>query len=89
MRGSQLVDITFDSADPEFAARAANAFAEEYVGHNLALKVESLEKSAEWLTGEVQKQADLMARATWRWRSTRKRRTPAHSTATRTSWSRG
>ncbi len=63
VRGSQLVDITFDSSDPEFAARAANAFAEEYVGHNLALKVESLEKSAEWLTGEVQKQADLMRKS--------------------------
>ena len=63
VRGSQLVDITFDSADPEFAARAANAFAEEYVAHNLALKVESLENSAEWLTGEVQKQADLMRKS--------------------------
>ncbi len=60
VRGSQLVDLTFDSADPEFAARAVNAFAEEYVAHNLSLKVESLEKSAEWLTGEVQKQALLM-----------------------------
>ena len=63
VRGSQLVDVTFESADPEFAARAANAFAEEYVAHNLSLKVESLEKSAEWLTGEVQKQADLMRKS--------------------------
>ena len=31
VRGSQLVDITFDAADPEFAARAANMFADEYV----------------------------------------------------------
>jgi succinoglycan biosynthesis transport protein ExoP len=60
VRGSQLVDITFESADPEFAQRAVNAFAEEYVAHNLSLKVEALEKSAEWLTGEVAKQADLM-----------------------------
>ncbi|MEY4095545.1 MAG: hypothetical protein RLZZ53_2744 [Acidobacteriota bacterium] len=60
VRGSQLVDITFDSADPEFAARAVNTFAEEYVQHNLSLKVENIEKSAEWLTGEVAKQAELM-----------------------------
>jgi polysaccharide biosynthesis transport protein len=60
VRGSQLVDMTFDSADPQFAARAVNVFAEEYVAHNLSLKVESLEKSAEWLTGEVEKQAELM-----------------------------
>jgi polysaccharide biosynthesis transport protein len=55
VRGSQLVDMTFDSADPQFAARAANAFADEYVSHNLELKVSALNTSAEWLTGEVQK----------------------------------
>ena len=60
MRGSQLVDVSFASADPEFAARAANAFADEYVGQNLALKIQNLEKSAEWLTGEVERQAKLV-----------------------------
>jgi capsular exopolysaccharide synthesis family protein len=60
VRGSQLVDIAFQSSDPEFAARAVNAFADEYVSHNLALKVENLEKSAEWLTGEVERQAKLV-----------------------------
>lgn len=57
VRGSQLVDMSFDSADPEFAARAVNAFADRYVRENLSLKVASLEKSAEWLTQEVAKQA--------------------------------
>ena len=60
VRGSQLVDMAFASADPEFAMRAANAFADEYVAQNLALKVENLEKSAEWLTGEVERQARLV-----------------------------
>jgi capsular exopolysaccharide synthesis family protein len=60
VRGSQLVDFLFDSADPQFAARAANAFADEYVTHNLQLKVQSLNASADWLTGEVQKQGDLV-----------------------------
>jgi capsular exopolysaccharide synthesis family protein len=60
IRGSQLVDMTFDAADPEFAARAANVFADEYVANNLALKVQTLEKSAEWLTGEVEKQGKLV-----------------------------
>ena len=60
VRGSQLVDMSFASADPEFAARAANAFADEYVGQNLALKIQNLEKSAEWLTGEVERQAKLV-----------------------------
>jgi capsular exopolysaccharide synthesis family protein len=60
VRGSQLVDMTFGAADPEFAARAVNLFAEEYVTSNLALKVQTLEKSAEWLTGEVEKQGKLV-----------------------------
>ena len=60
IRGSQLVDMTFTAADPEFAARAANTFAEEYVANNLSLKVQTIEKSAEWLTGEVEKQAKLV-----------------------------
>ena len=60
VRGSQLVDFIFDSADPQFAARAANAFADEYVTHNLELKVQTLNTSADWLTGEVQKQAELV-----------------------------
>ena len=60
VRGSQLVDVRFDSADPAFAARAANAFAERYVEENLSLKVSAIEKSAEWLSGEVAKQERLV-----------------------------
>ncbi len=60
VRGSQLVDLTYDSSDPAFAAQAANAFAEEYVSQNLALKVAALENSATWLTGEVARQQRLV-----------------------------
>jgi succinoglycan biosynthesis transport protein ExoP len=60
VRGSQLVAITYDSADPVFAAQAANAFAEEYVAQNLALKVTALESAATWLTGEVGRQQRLV-----------------------------
>jgi capsular exopolysaccharide synthesis family protein len=60
VRGSQLVDISFESSDPEFAARAANAFADRYVAENLGLKVGALEKSAEWLTQEVARQGKLV-----------------------------
>lgn len=60
VRGSQLVDLSFSSSDPEFAARAVNAVAEKYVEENLSLKIGNLEKSADWLTGEVAKQAKLV-----------------------------
>ena len=60
VRGSQLVDLSFSSSDPQFAAQGVNAFADEYVSENLRLKVQSLEKSAEWLTGEVARQQKMM-----------------------------
>ena len=60
VRGSQLVDLSFQSADPQFAAKAANAFAERYAKENLSMKVAALETSAGWLTGEVEKQEKLV-----------------------------
>jgi succinoglycan biosynthesis transport protein ExoP len=66
IRGSQLVEMSVDSSDPEFAARAVNAFANKYVEENLSLKVSSLEKSAEWLTEEVARQAKLVTESEMR-----------------------
>jgi capsular exopolysaccharide synthesis family protein len=63
VRGSQLVDMWFTSADPEFATLAANTYAEEYVAENLRAKVESLERSAQWLSGEVARQEKKMLEA--------------------------
>jgi capsular exopolysaccharide synthesis family protein len=57
VRGSRLVDVTFDSTDPLFAVRAVNAIADEYVTQNLELKLQSLDKSLTWLTEEVGRQA--------------------------------
>jgi capsular exopolysaccharide synthesis family protein len=63
VRGSQLVDLIYDSADPNFAAKAVNTFADDYVDENLKLKVASLEKSAEWIAGEVSRQAALVSQS--------------------------
>jgi capsular exopolysaccharide synthesis family protein len=56
IRGSRLVDVSFSSADPAFAARAINVHADEYVTQNLAIKVETIAKSLAWLTAEVARQ---------------------------------
>ena len=63
VRGSQLVDMVYDSADPAFAARAVNQFADDYVEENLKLKISALEKSAEWIAGEVSRQGGLVAKS--------------------------
>jgi capsular exopolysaccharide synthesis family protein len=53
VRGTRLVDVGFMSTDPEFAARAANALAEEYVTQNLALKLQGTQNMLEWLDKEL------------------------------------
>ncbi len=63
VRGSQLVDLIYESADPNFAAKAVNQFADDYVEENIKLKVAALEKSAEWIAGEVARQGALVAQS--------------------------
>jgi polysaccharide biosynthesis transport protein len=53
VRGTRLVDVGFTSTDPQFAARAANALADEYVSQNLALKLQGTQNMLEWLDKEL------------------------------------
>jgi len=57
VRSSRLVDVSFVSADPEFAATAINALAEEYVKQNLEFRLQNTDKTLQWLQQEVAKQA--------------------------------
>ena len=56
VRGSLLVDVSFTALDPQFAARAANALVEEYVGQNLAVKQQATENMLQWLSKELEHQ---------------------------------
>jgi capsular exopolysaccharide synthesis family protein len=60
VRGSRLVDIYFVSADPQFAARAINVVAEEYVNQNLEFRLQNTDKTLQWLTQEVGKQQNVV-----------------------------
>jgi len=60
VRGSRLVDVYFISADPQFAARAVNVLAEEYVNQNLEFRLQNTDKTLEWLTEEVAKQQTVV-----------------------------
>jgi len=53
VRGSHLVDVTFQSEDPKFAADAANALIDEYVSENLAIKLRSTQGMLDWLDHEL------------------------------------
>ena len=50
---TRLVDVTFTSADPVFAAEAVNAHAETYVQRNLDRRLETVQQTLEWVTGEL------------------------------------
>jgi len=60
VRGSRLVDLYFVSADPQFAARAVNVLAEEYVNQNLEFRLQNTDKTLQWLTEEVAKQQNVV-----------------------------
>ena len=54
--GSKLVEVTFKSSDPKFAATAANTLVDEYVDSNLEIKLGGTQNMIEWLDKELVKQ---------------------------------
>lgn len=47
-RESNVINITYTSADPQFSAAVANAFAQAYMETKVALKAEPAQEYAEW-----------------------------------------
>jgi succinoglycan biosynthesis transport protein ExoP len=59
IRRSRAVELRFDSRDPELAARAVNAVAQNYIQKNLEARWDSTRKASEWLSQQLQ---DLKAK---------------------------
>lgn len=53
VRGSRLVVVTFESPDPQLAARIANAYAENFIQSNLDRKYESSSYAREFLEERI------------------------------------
>ena len=53
VRRSNLVEVSFRSADRELAARIANKLAEDYIQANLEVKWDETEKASQWLQGKL------------------------------------
>jgi polysaccharide biosynthesis transport protein len=51
---SRVIAISFQSADPELAARTANAIAEGYLALQQAAKQEQARSASQWLAGEIE-----------------------------------
>ncbi len=62
-RGTRLVDVYFDAADPAFAAKAVDALAEEYVQQNLELKLGTVQTSLTWLEDELKRQQQKITKS--------------------------
>jgi len=59
IRRSRAVELRFNSQDPELAARAVNAVAENYIQKNLEARWDATKKASEWLSQQLQ---DLKAK---------------------------
>lgn len=53
VRNSQLIRLSFESQDREFAATVANAFADLYIENDLEGRMQMTQKAATWLTGRL------------------------------------
>jgi capsular exopolysaccharide synthesis family protein len=53
---TKLVEIIYESSDPQFAALAANTLADEYTTQNLDQRLASVQKNLKWMSDEVTKQ---------------------------------
>ena len=51
--GSRLVDVYFQSTQPQFATDAVNALVDEYVTQNLEVKLQSTQNMLDWLGKEL------------------------------------
>jgi len=52
-RNSQLVHISFKSADPELAAKVPNVLADVYIENDLEARLQMTQKASDWLTGRL------------------------------------
>ena len=59
IRRSRAVELRFASQDPELAARAVNAVAENYIQKNLEARWDATQKASEWLSTQLK---DLKAK---------------------------
>ncbi|MFQ5777054.1 MAG: GumC family protein [Terriglobia bacterium] len=53
IRRSRLVAVSFESQNPELAARVANTLAASYIEQSLEIRWEAAQKAAEWLSQQL------------------------------------
>lgn len=54
VRRSRLVQVSFESQDPQVAAKAVNALTSNYIQENLESRWQTAQKASEWLSQQLQ-----------------------------------
>ena len=54
VRRSRLVQVSFDSEDPQLAAQVLNVFTSNYIQQDLETRWEATQKASEWLSQQLQ-----------------------------------
>ena len=62
-RESNVININFSGADPQFAAAVANAFAQAYIDTSLELRVEPAKQYAAWFDARTRQLRDNLEKA--------------------------
>ncbi|MGI4848323.1 MAG: chain length determinant protein EpsF [Janthinobacterium lividum] len=62
-RASSVLEISYKARDPQFAARAANAFAQAYQQISLQLKIEPSQKASSYFTTQIKALRDQLEQA--------------------------
>ncbi len=62
-RESNVINVNFSGADPAFAARVANTFAQAYIDVNLGLKVEPARQNSVWFEEQTKLLRDRLEAA--------------------------
>jgi capsular exopolysaccharide synthesis family protein len=53
MRDSRMIEVTFDSTDPQFAARAANTLVNNYAEYNFHQKYDATRQASGWMEQQL------------------------------------
>lgn len=62
-KNSRLVNISFESPNPEFAAKVANATAKAYIEETLDMKLEAARLTMSWMTKKAEEEASKLEKA--------------------------
>jgi polysaccharide biosynthesis transport protein len=61
IRSTQLVNVSFESEDPELAPRVANALGNAYINSHLEARLELTQRASSWLTEQLSGMRDELA----------------------------